>query len=440
MSRGLIACAIGVACISFSLKTRADDVPYYLRPSPPGSSALHDDGRPISPPRAPPFEPVSARFGAKGQFVMTGNTDVGLSYSTYDGSSARFFNATFSPAIDYFVVKNLAIGLRVSASYGDNRGYAADGTVVDTKSSSVLVGPRVSYNVALGRYVSWYPSVSFVAGYAQSSRAPVTGPIITGGALDLSSTSEADAQVNIDASLYFHPRSHVLFGIGPNFTHDFARIQGGPDLGAQTTSLGAGVTVGGYWGGERSGTRHDEPTAPPRRTLRKLGDAHEVVFTNAFVTQGGITTHGSTGLTSGDYEFTLAADYFVAPHVSIGGFVSGSYELSSGVDAQTNSYVKNESDSVGLGFQVGAEIPLVDAISLYPRAALSLNSQHFDDISGSAENDSGVGGFHVALFVPIEVEIAPHFFAGFGPDIGHDLTGQPSATSIGAGAELGVWL
>jgi hypothetical protein len=451
MSRGTVACAIAIACISFSEIARAgtDDNGTYWATAPEQEApapARHERIE-YTPTHAPPFEPPAARFGARGQLVMTGNTTLALSYTTYSDSDASAFSASFAPALDYFVVKNLAIGLRLNVGYGDSRGYGADSSLVDTKSSSVLVGPRVSYNVPLGRFVSWYPSVSFAAGYTQRKETLVSGSSlsIAGSAVGAPSTSEADAQVNIDASIYFHPRSHVLFGIGPSFSHDFARVQGGPDVGAQVTTIGGGITVGGYWGGDRNGSQDDE-SAPPRRSLRSFGDAHEIVFTNEVLTQGYWTTHAGIGSTSGNLQFLLAADYFVIPHLSIGGAVSASYALTKGIDAATQLPVTYQSDSYGAALRLGCQIPLFDTVSLYPRVSFGGGEQDSDEFSGLEENAHSNGYFNVSAYAPLVVEIAPHFFAGFGPSFSHDLSRSDQygynnrATIVGAGAELGVWL
>jgi len=205
------------------------------------------------------------------------------------------------------------------------------------------------------------------------------------------------------------------------------------------------VTVGGYWGGDRIASREAD-IGPPQRTLRKFGDAHEVVVTNEVLTEGYWTTHAGTGSTSGYLEGLVAADYFVLRHFSVGGFVSGSYSTSTGVDAQTKLTVKAQTDAVGIGFRLGYQIPIFDSVSLYPRATISTGVSDFDERSGASENSYNMAFATVGAFVPIIVEIAPHFFAGFGPGVSHDLTNsysygyQNRETTFSAGAELGVWL
>lgn len=448
MSRGNIAFAIVIASISFSEFARADDEgSYWTAPT------AVDLQPPPKPPRveyipthAPPFEPPAARFGARGQVALLGGTSVGLSYTSYGGSNARYFSASFVPALDYFIVENFSIGLQLSAGYSDNGGYGADSSFINVRSSHLLVGPRVSYNIAIGRSVSFYPSASFDFGYTRSDETLESGGSLSiPNAVASPSTTEADAQINVAARLYFHPRSHVLIGFGPSFSHDFARVQGGPDVGAQTTSFGFGVAVGGYWGGDRS-TAHDDAHAPARRSLRAFGDAHEIVVTNELLTNGSWTTHAGTGSNGGNLQSLLAADYFLAQHFSIGAIVSGAYAVTNGVDPNNQAAVKTQTDSLGLGLRFGVQIPLVDTVSVYPRLTFSGGERDFDSTSIASENKNSILFANIAAYVPLVVEVAPHFIVGFGPSISHDLSavdesGRPNpATTVGAAAEVGVWL
>ncbi|MEO8877541.1 MAG: hypothetical protein ABI461_18240, partial [Polyangiaceae bacterium] len=114
--------------------------------------------------------------------------------------------------------------------------------------------------------------------------------------------------------------------------------------------------------------------------------------------------------------------------------------------ATTNLSVRDQSDAFAIGFRLGFQIPLFEPVSLYPRGTMSLMARDFDETSGGRENANGVAGLSVGLYAPIDVEIAPHFFAGFGPSINHDLSNDDNykrenlETTIGIGAELGVWL
>ncbi|MGA7121967.1 MAG: hypothetical protein WBY94_17800, partial [Polyangiaceae bacterium] len=96
-------------------------------------------------------DPPSARFGSPGQFVVTGGSDVAVSSTSYSASQATNLAATFAPALQYFIVRDVSVGLDVGLSYSDNKGYGADGSSVETKTTSLNVGPRIGVNIPLGR-------------------------------------------------------------------------------------------------------------------------------------------------------------------------------------------------------------------------------------------------------------------------------------------------
>jgi hypothetical protein len=124
-------------------------------------------------------------------------------------------------------------------------------------------------------------------------------------------------------------------------------------------------------------------------------------------------------------SFTLAPalDYFVIPHLSVGGQVLLSYAGGGG----------SHSTTFGLVPEVGYDIPLGDTWSFWPRVSLSFTTTSFSSASGgSSNNDLSLG-----IFTPFLVHPAEHFFFGLGPGFTGVLAGPNPNTAITVGFVIG---
>jgi hypothetical protein len=429
-------------------------------PGGPTSPGPHDDALPGAPAPLPsepsldeepprPPEPPSARFGAQGQVVIGGGTSLGLSSTQYDASAASYFSAGFSPEVDYFVLKNFSLGLALGINYSDNRGYGADGSVVDTKTTSFSVGPRFGLNIPFGSAVSWWPeaTLGFESNHATSTL--VSGSSVStgnsSGALD---TRQDGPWVSLYLPLVLHPAPHFFFGAGPSVFHEFAALQGGPNVGDQRTSVGFGVNVGGYWGGTPDPASAPASEGKPR-PLTHFGERRDLVFSNELLANVYGTTYAGTPSSAVNGQFTIGTDYFLADHFSFGGGAGAGWSNATGADANGNS-VTNSSTSYSFFIRFGAQIPIAGPVSLYPRVTLGVAEVSQDEKSQAGEDSYNYSRIWVGGEIPVIVEVAPHFFVGLGPSASRDLSrnysfpsGQqasnPSAT-LGAGAIVGGWL
>jgi hypothetical protein len=129
-----------------------------------------------------------------------------------------------------------------------------------------------------------------------------------------------------------------------------------------------------------------------------------------------------------------AVDYFVIRSLSIGGSVLFSYAKTGGT----------HSTSFGIGPRVGYNIPFSDLVSVWPKIGFSIanTSQPTKIVTPTGTTTDNVSNTAVALnvFVPVMFHPAPHFFAGFGPFIDTDLSGESKATTYGAKLTIGGWL
>jgi len=153
---------------------------------------------------------------------------------------------------------------------------------------------------------------------------------------------------------------------------------------------------------------------------------------------GALVTHTSVSGQDGSTTTVLirpAIDYFLIDHLSLGAFTGVEYSASPG--GSTTTY--------GIGPRVGYDIPLSERFSVWPKAGFSFNSTtvKFDSINvggistpSTSESNSALA---LNLFVPIMFH-TNHYFAGFGPSLDTDLSGDAKTTTIAARLTVGGWL
>jgi hypothetical protein len=124
-----------------------------------------------------------------------------------------------------------------------------------------------------------------------------------------------------------------------------------------------------------------------------------------------------------------AVDYFVIDRVSIGGFIGWSYITAD--DAHSSRFA--------IGPRVGYNLTLSDMVSIWPKIGFSFATTDNDDDATDLEFE-GNDGIALNLFVPIMFHPAEHFFAGFGPFLDVDLSGDNKVTVVGGKLTIGGWV
>ena len=101
---------------------------------------------------------LSPPFGAKGQWVVLGGTDVSLDSYTYDASGARGSGFDFAPEV------------------GNTTGVdGTDGSTTTTRSSGVAFGPRVGADIPIGDWLSAWIVTTFDFGFRDYDATSVDG-------------------------------------------------------------------------------------------------------------------------------------------------------------------------------------------------------------------------------------------------------------------------
>ena len=385
-------------------------------------------------------------FGSQGEFVVSGSSVMAISWRWWDTSDAWAYALTIAPAADLFVFRNVSIGASLHFGYADTYAYGADGSFVETESTTLSGAVRAGVNVPIAKAVSWYPQLAAGLEFVESEEHLIRGQSLSvaTSALGYPSSTQLGPWVELFAPLLFHPEPHFFLGAGPDFFHDFAHIQGGADVGGQRTTVGAGVVVGSWWGG--SAAADDAlPTAPP--PPHRFGDAHEFVLSSESMADVYYTA--DAGVPSASSGFTIApgVDYFVTNRVSVGvAFTIGSGH-ETGIDPSSRLAVSDDVVSGAGTLRLGVDVPISRWFSLYPRAGISAGVVSYDEKSNHRENKYSEDFVSVGVYVPLLLHVAPHAFIGFGPAVSRDLgrviqqsSIENRTTSAGAGLMVGGWI
>ncbi len=413
-------------------------------PAPPTKRAA------VVPPAPEPYESPSAPFGARGQFFVTSGWGAGVSSTAYDNGQAARFSASITPGIDYFVVRNFSVGVDLELDYSNDKGYGADGSLVQTITTSFAAGPRLGFNIPLGRAFSLYTHATIGIDWARR-----TEQLLSGNSLSIASsptgapaTTQTGPWISLYLPLLLHPAPHFFFGFGPTVFRNFGRIQGGPDVGAQRTRLGADFEIGGYFGG-RTPAPEPAPVPGPRGPTRRFGDAGELVLTGEIGSSALRTTYDGTTSSLTSVTVSPGIDYFIVDQFSIGLAVGGTYSNESGLDGTTPVTFTTTGLSVAVP-RIGVEARIARWLSFYPRADVYFGFATDNEQERTSANQDKQTYLGVGLYAPLLVHVAPHFFAGVGPSVSHDVMHQYQApngasnqvrgTTFGASAVVGAWL
>jgi hypothetical protein len=130
----------------------------------------------------------------------------------------------------------------------------------------------------------------------------------------------------------------------------------------------------------------------------------------------------------GNWQLQLApaADYFLWPHVSVGGLVSLDY-ASGGVGTGTNA---SGATTFKIAARAGYSLALDERFSVWPLAGLALGYH--------SENHSSDTNTWLTIYAPVLFHPAAHVFVGVGPSFNVNLSG-PAGSGWGVDSMLGGW-
>jgi hypothetical protein len=130
-----------------------------------------------------------------------------------------------------------------------------------------------------------------------------------------------------------------------------------------------------------------------------------------------------------------AADYFVIENLSVGGSIGVQYTKAG----------ESHGSRFTIGPRVGYNFELSRLLSVWPRLGINYAHTGGDSPTLARNQSAAIGnndnnGVALLIFVPLMVHPAPHFFAGLGPFVETDMSGDNRATSWGIRLTLGGWI
>jgi hypothetical protein len=167
--------------------------------------------------KPPPANSPSGRFGHQGQFALSSDEGINTSYSAREGDDVFIY--TLRPALDYFLIENVSLGVTAGLDYT---------SVGDEHASVYSIGPRVGYNIPFKSMFSIWPRVG--VSYATTTTSSDFAE----------DDDDSHAQLNLSVPLMFHPLLHFFVGFGPALDADLSGDN-------KTTTIAGRVTIGGWF-------------------------------------------------------------------------------------------------------------------------------------------------------------------------------------------------
>lgn len=172
-----------------------------------------DPGMPEVPANSP-----SGIFGGKGQLAILAEAGVVFSHTTISDGGGSSTTFVLRPAVDYFVIDHLSVGLFTGVDYAKAE---------DASKTTYGIGPRVGYDIPFTPRFSLWPKVGFSF---NSTTLKTETPSI--------SETNSGLALNLFAPVMYHT-NHYFVGLGPAFDTDLSG-----DMKA--TTFAVRLNVGGW--------------------------------------------------------------------------------------------------------------------------------------------------------------------------------------------------
>jgi len=162
---------------------------------------------------------------------------------------------------------------------------------------------------------------------------------------------------------------------------------------------------------------------------RNFGGQGQLVFLSENTLDINHASNDTTTVTFGP-----AADYFIAPNLSIGAMIVVGYTAADNTDEFR----------FGIGPRVGYNIPFTNMLGLWPKIGFSYSHSNLtvNITQNDIELERTVSNNTIALnlYVPVMLHPTVHFLVGLGPYLDADLSGDNRVTRFGVKLTIGGWL
>jgi hypothetical protein len=358
---------------------------------------------------------------------------------------------SFAPALDYFILRNVSVGVELTFSYTNSNGYVGN-SLSNTKVTLLGGGFHFGLNLPITSAFSVWPLLS--VGFHHITDTVELPPT---AALGAGSTNSAETGPWISGAInvLYHPVEHFFLGVGPVVYHNFATPSGAEtdETGIIRTTLGVSFVLGGYFDPSKAAAEADGVEAAPEEPdekARRFGDADTFVLSDESGFSWSSRTYSGYDSKSA-FNITAGFDWFFVRKQSLGMAVF--YSLSHPVQPRETSV-----DQTGALVRYGFVVPFNSWFSIYPRLSLTYSVVSRDlgvDIAtGTTSITSTEKILGASIFVPAMVQLATHLFVGLGPSVAQDIVHtvqfqngtatadgeQNRRTGFGASTIIGGWL
>jgi hypothetical protein len=396
---------------------------------------------PILPPD--PQRPKKAdkpRFGDAGQFALVGGLGLSIGSASFTNSEASTFAVNFSPSLEYFIVRNISVGLELELSYVSSKGYVSN-ALQESKDTLYGGGVHLGANYAFSSAFSVYPLLS--AGFHRIiERYELPNP--TGSSNERTRTGP---WVEIFLPFLYHPVEHFFVGLGPSLYHDLSHAEGGwgGDEGVPRTILAARFVVGGYFDPSEAQDEEGAIGTPEEsaKSQARFGDVGTFVLTEETSFSWRSVGYSGDFESTGGFHLGAGADWFFTRHQSLGGGAGHSEGSTLGFPPGPSKSAANE---WWVSARYGFLVPFYSWFYVYPRLSFAYEHRALSIDTGTASTRTDENIVSASITAPAIVELARHFFIGVGPfaseDVIHTQEGaslQTRRTAYGATTLIGGW-
>jgi hypothetical protein len=170
-------------------------------------------------------------------------------------------------------------------------------------------------------------------------------------------------------------------------------------------------------------------TASATDVAAMFGLAGQIVISGELQAQFVHTSINMMGPSGNTIVFQPALDYFVAPNITVGGFLT--FQMTS---LSANGFSVDQTN-VGLGARGGYNIHLTPMLSAW--ATLGLSYLHSSQSTTGMATQSGYT-VPLEIFIPLLIHPTPHLFVGLGPILHTDLISKVGSADGSKETDIGV--
>ncbi len=395
---------------------------------------------------------------------MLFDPSIWITSTSYTNSSAGVFTVAFEPSFEYFVARNVSLGMEIDLSYSNQKGYGADGSLVQTKRSLLGGGVHLGVNFPLSKAFSVYPLLQLGVHRSNQQESLLQGRSLSIAASPTGSPNYGVTGPWIELLLpvLYQPVPHFFLGVAPRVYHDFSHGQASASADAERTLLGVALLFGGFFDPGEASADHEAPDAlldetdaeqPQLASPRvRFGRRGTFLLTDGTSLSYTSTSYAGTAASQETVSVSPGVDWFFSDSHSFGGFAT--YAHSSVVGLATDNAgsaapltVTTKRDTIGVGARYGHVVSFSDSASFYPRLGLAYTHSNFSQVEGGARDEYPDNALTFSITLPVMIHFAPCLVIGFGPEFATDIfhyyrAGSPQvqATTVGLTTLLGGWL